>query len=88
MLQDMNILSELTTEWHDTVMNDMKCRHLIITFPQYKEECVKEFSKFTKIIPPTEICHLQEIKHVISTKQLFKNLKSAKIKLTFKACGL
>lgn len=64
-------------------MNDMKCRHLIITFPQHEEECVEEFSKFTKIIPPTEICHLEEIKQVID-KALTKYGKVSD-KLTFKA---
>lgn len=75
-----NYKVELTTEWHDTVMNDMKCRHLIITFPQHEKECVEEFSKFTKIIPPTEVCHLEEIKQVIN-KTLTKNQTNLLLKL-------
>lgn len=54
----------LTTERHDSVMNDVQGWNLIVAFPHDEEECVEELCELANVIPPTSFCHL--------TKEKFK----------------
>jgi hypothetical protein len=75
-----------TAHWHDSVMNNMKRRHLIISFSHHKEECVDKFSKFADVIKPTSSGHLKSC--FVSLKNLiFENLSLAKeIRLEIDRC--
>jgi hypothetical protein len=39
------------------MMNNVKCRDLIISLTHYEEYCIKKFSEFTKKVPPTPRCY-------------------------------
>lgn len=50
---------ELTAEWHNTVVNHVERRDLIISFAHNEEECVEKFGKFTDKIPIAADSHTQ-----------------------------
>lgn len=48
--------------WHQTMMDHMQCRHLIVTFAHHKEDGIEEFCELGKVVPPTAASHLYEEK--------------------------
>lgn len=44
--------------WHQSVMDDMQCGHLIVTFAHHKENGIEEFSEFREIVPPATFGYL------------------------------
>lgn len=59
-------LQKLTGKWHRSMMNHMKCRHLIVAFSHHKEYCIKKLWKFTKIVNIGYVHHLQRQILIIS----------------------
>lgn len=45
------------THRHYSMMNDVKCRYMLILFSKYKEYCIHKFRKFWKIVPPAYMYH-------------------------------
>lgn len=43
----------LTTERHDSVMDNVQCRNLIESLPHHKENGIEEFGEFAHIVKPT-----------------------------------
>ena len=44
-----------TNHWHNSVMNNMKWRELIVLFPKHKKERVHEVGKLWKEVPPDDV---------------------------------
>lgn len=51
--------AEFTAEGHDSVMNYVKNRDLVVSLSHYEEKCVEEFGKFAHKVPPTSCDHLK-----------------------------
>jgi hypothetical protein len=51
--------SHPNTKRHNSMMNHMKRRHLIIALSHDEEKCVEKFGELAKIIPPTSASHLK-----------------------------
>lgn len=49
--------SHPNAHWHNSMVNNVQRRHLVVFLPQDKEECVKEFRELGNVIPPTCPCH-------------------------------
>lgn len=45
------------THRHNTMMDHMQSGDMTVLLSQNKEECIKEFSKFGKVIPPASMDH-------------------------------
>ena len=58
----MKIHTPPNGDWHNSVMNNMQCGHLIVTFSHHKEYCVEKFGEFREVIPPASGSHLLKIK--------------------------
>jgi hypothetical protein len=74
----------LTAEWHNSMVNDVQGRDLIISLPQDEEESVKELCEFAEIVPPGYYSHLKNFKNCHIMDIFFKQyLKSKLLSLPF-----
>lgn len=47
-------------EWHDSMMDDMEGRHLIVSLSHNEEERVEELCELAEVVPPTTFSHLMK----------------------------